>query len=211
MSSLVTSNDYIMNLITSNNNFAFEKIRKDPNYFNNIYNTQDPKVLWIGCSDSRTSPEVLTNSDLGSIFVLRNIGNSVILEDSDSKAVVQYAVEHLKIYDIMVVGHTACGAVKAALNFNETSGDIASWVKPIRDVYLENACIIDELETEEERVTELSKLNVKRVVDVINSLEFYRDASEHGKHINVNGFLLSLHTGLLENLHLNKTDFHDGN
>ncbi|PVU97712.1 hypothetical protein BB561_000346 [Smittium simulii] len=193
MTKIVESSDNMDNLIESNSHFAFEKMRKNKDYFKSIENTQDPKVLWIGCSDSRTSPEILTNCD-----------------DPNSKSAIQYAVEHLKIYDIMVVGHTGCGAIKAALDYKHVEGDVATWIKPIYNTYKRYSKEINSLKTDEEKVNELSKLNVKRVVSVINHLDFFKESAKKGKHINVNGYLLDLHNGQLKNLHLNKTNFHDG-
>lgn len=80
---------------------------------------QSPGALYIGCSDSRVVPELLTASSPGELFVLRNVANLVpVFSDPDSSvgAAVEYAVGHLHVPHIIVCGHYGCGGVKAALD-----------------------------------------------------------------------------------------------
>lgn len=79
---------------------------------------QTPKALYIGCSDSRVVPDLMTNSAPGDLFVVRNIGNFVAPykpdEDFHSTAsAIEYAVSVLKVKNIIVCGHTKCGAIRA--------------------------------------------------------------------------------------------------
>ncbi len=88
-------------------------------YFANLAKSQAPRALYIGCSDSRVVPELLTSSGPGDLFVLRNIANHVPpLDDPDASvgAAIDFAVAHLGVPDIIVCGHTGCGGVKAALD-----------------------------------------------------------------------------------------------
>lgn len=82
---------------------------------------QTPKALYIGCSDSRVLPNLMTNSAPGDLFVIRNIGNFVAPykpdEDFHSTAsAIEYAVSVLKVKNIIVCGHTKCGAIEAIHN-----------------------------------------------------------------------------------------------
>jgi carbonic anhydrase len=72
---------------------------------------QHPKVVVLGCSDSRVSPEVLFDQSLGDLFVVRSAGN---IADAIGLGSIEYAVEHLGSSVVVVMGHTSCGAVKAA-------------------------------------------------------------------------------------------------
>lgn len=79
---------------------------------------QNPKALYIGCSDSRVVPDLMTNSAPGDLFVVRNIGNFVAPykpdEDFHSTAsAIEYAVSVLKVKNIIVCGHTHCGAIES--------------------------------------------------------------------------------------------------
>jgi carbonic anhydrase len=76
---------------------------------------QSPEVLFIGCSDSRVSPEQLCGASPGDLFMLRNIANIVPpYERSDMgiTAVLEYAVRHLKVPHLVICGHTDCGGIK---------------------------------------------------------------------------------------------------
>ncbi len=75
---------------------------------------QDPSIFWIGCSDSRVPPEIITNSGVGELFVIRNIANTVPKHDASVGSVLEYAIRHLKIHTIVVCGHYGCGGLEAA-------------------------------------------------------------------------------------------------
>ncbi len=88
-------------------------------FFARLAKKQAPRAFYIGCSDSRVVPEVLTSSAPGDLFVLRNIANHVpTLDHPDASvgAAVEFAVSHLRVPDIIVCGHTGCGGVRAALD-----------------------------------------------------------------------------------------------
>jgi len=72
---------------------------------------QNPKVVVLTCSDSRVSPEILFDKNLGDLFVVRSAGN---IADAIGVGSIEYAVEHLGSTALLVLGHTECGAVKAA-------------------------------------------------------------------------------------------------
>ena len=74
---------------------------------------QHPDTLIITCSDSRVVPEFIFNCSLGDIFVIRTAGN--VINESEL-ATIEYAIEHLKVKSIIVLGHTHCGAVHAAIH-----------------------------------------------------------------------------------------------
>lgn len=86
---------------------------------------QHPVAVVITCADSRLSPEIIFDQGLGTLFVIRNAGN---LLDDHVLGSVEYAVEHLGVPLVVVLGHTKCGAVKAAVEGKPLPGHLPSLV-----------------------------------------------------------------------------------
>lgn len=107
---------------------------------------QRPSTLWIGCSDSRVIPELLTDALPGDLFVVRNIANRVpVRGDADTSvgAAIEFALDSVGVGDIVVCGHDDCGGVTAVyddLDGIPADADLARWlgalrhtIEPIRD------------------------------------------------------------------------------
>lgn len=100
---------------------GFLKFQKDvfperSELFKQLAAQQNPKVLFVTCSDSRVVPELLTQQEPGDLFVIRNAGNIVPSygpEPGGVSATVEYAVSVLKVSDIVICGHSNCGAMAA--------------------------------------------------------------------------------------------------
>jgi carbonic anhydrase len=95
---------------------------------------QSPKVLWIGCSDSRVIPEQITGAEAGELFMMRNVANIVPPAHAGCEAVgsaVEYAVLHLKISHAVICGHTECGGIGALSGVIDpgTQPNIARWLQ----------------------------------------------------------------------------------
>lgn len=109
----------IADLISGYEKFKDTKFKKYENKFLDLVkNGQSPKVLFIACSDSRIDPSLIMNSSPGDLFVLRNIGNFVppFAPDNDYHATaagIEYATSVLGVTDIIVCGHSHCGAIEA--------------------------------------------------------------------------------------------------
>lgn len=110
------SEEIFKRIFDNNKNWVSEKLKNIPDYFEKLSKGQHPEFLYIGCSDSRVTAEDLMGLNPGEVFIHRNIANLVISTDSNLNAVVQYAVEQLKVKYIIVCGHYECGGIKAALN-----------------------------------------------------------------------------------------------
>jgi len=91
--------------------------------------SQHPFAVIVGCADSRTSPEIVFDQNLGDLFVIRTAGNLV---DDYALGSIEYAVEHLGARLVVVLGHERCGAVKAAVAGASAPGHVGSIVKDIR-------------------------------------------------------------------------------
>lgn len=90
---------------------------------------QHPYAVVVGCADSRTPPELIFDSNLGELFVVRAAGN--LLGDYGLGSI-EYAVEHLGCRLIVVLGHERCGAVKAALGAKDASGHVGALVRDLQ-------------------------------------------------------------------------------
>jgi carbonic anhydrase len=90
---------------------------------------QRPFAAVLGCADSRVPPELLFDQGLGDLFVVRIAGN---IADDSGLGSLEYAVEHLGVRLILVLGHERCGAVQAALAGGEAPGHLGALVRPIQ-------------------------------------------------------------------------------
>ncbi|THU32537.1 carbonic anhydrase [Niastella caeni] len=105
---------------------------QDTLYMHKLSSTQHPKAIVLTCSDSRVSPEIVFDQGLGDLFVIRNAGNVV---DNDVLGSIEYAIEHLGVTTIIVLGHESCGAVTATVNHLNTNNHIMDLEKSITPAY----------------------------------------------------------------------------
>lgn len=89
-------------IFLNNKMWVANQLSLDPEYFNKLSKGQHPELLYIGCSDSRVTAEELMGMKPGEVFIHRNVANLVIPTDSNLNAVVQFAVEKLKVKYIIV-------------------------------------------------------------------------------------------------------------
>lgn len=121
-------------LLKGLSHFQHEVFEKKRSLFQGLAKEQHPRVLFITCSDSRVDPSVITQSDLGDLFVLRNAGNMIPPHGANmgigQEATIDYALHHLHIEHIIVCGHTHCGAMDALINTpeSELSQPVRQWL-----------------------------------------------------------------------------------
>jgi carbonic anhydrase len=106
---------------------------------------QSPGAVYIGCSDSRVVPELLTSTSPGEIFVVRNIANLIpTFEHADASvgAALDYAIGHLKVEHVIVCGHYGCGGVKGAMEGGHFHGhdSLEEWLAPLVPVTARVRC-----------------------------------------------------------------------
>lgn len=107
---------------------------KQQQLFERLANSQNPEALFITCSDSRVNPNLITQTDPGELFILRNAGNIVPplgAGDNGEAATVEYAVAVLGVRDIIVCGHSGCGALQALLDPDSVKDlpTVSAWLK----------------------------------------------------------------------------------
>jgi carbonic anhydrase len=157
---------------------------------------QNPKVLWIGCSDSRVVPELITGADPGELFDVRNIANIVPPAPTiacATGAAIEYAVLHLEVSHIVVCGHTECGGIKALESPPSASAEphIASWLElaePAREQVLQGNV------PEAEIYLETIKTNILMQCDNLRTYPCVADRERSGE-LSVHPWLYDLHTG----------------
>src|SRR3954447_11481354 len=116
-------------LKANNRAWAARKVAADADFFKRLEGQQAPQYLWIGCSDSRVPANEIVGLDPGELFVHRNVANIVTPGDSNCLAVVQYAIETLRVRHIIVCGHYGCGGVLAALESgSQLTGHLERWL-----------------------------------------------------------------------------------
>ncbi|KZT73164.1 carbonic anhydrase [Daedalea quercina L-15889] len=194
------SQDPILARILANNaQWAADVERAEPGFFAECAKGQAPKVLWIGCADSRVPESVLTVSKPGDIFVHRNIANRFPPEDDNALAVLTYAVHHLGVSHVVVAGHTQCGgaaACYAAANASPPPGPpstpLERWLAPLIAIAKEKGC----------NPVELVEANVRAAVATIAASEIMKSAWAQGKDVQVHGWVYEIENGCLKDLRI---------
>lgn len=117
--------------------FRKEVYLKDADLFSKLSKGQSPKFMVFACSDSRVCPSHVLKFNLGEAFVVRNIANMVAPYEKNeypgTSAAVEYAVLHLKVEHIIVMGHSCCGGIKALMSMPDDgttqTAFIEDWIK----------------------------------------------------------------------------------
>jgi carbonic anhydrase len=186
----------ILEFLKNNRRWAAAKQDADPRYFDSLTEGQKPVALLLGCSDSRVSPAVVLGSDLGEIFVHRNIANVVSHADLNFLSVLQYAVEVLGVQHIIVYGHYGCGGVQAAMQ-DEAYGLIDNWLANIKDVIELHLNELNVIPDEHDRLDRLVELNVLEQIKNLRLTSVYRKAMKAGKKLHLHGWVYNFATGLV--------------
>jgi carbonic anhydrase len=190
----------LKHLFDNNVAWAARMEQNRPGFFAHLAKQQSPKYLWIGCSDSRVPANEIVGLDPGEIFVHRNVANVVVHSDLNALSVIQFAVEHLKVEHIMVVGHYGCGGVIAAAR-GLRIGLADNWLRHVQDVHLRHRKRLNHLPQEElERV--LCEMNVIEQVGNVALSNVLQDAWARDQRIEVHGLIYGLKDGLVKDLNV---------
>lgn len=190
----------LRHLLNTNRQWAAQMEAERPGFFTNLSHQQNPRYMWIGCSDSRVPANQITGLEPGEVFVHRNVANLVVPTDLNCLSTIQYAVDQLKVEHLMVVGHYGCGGVLAALN-DVRIGLADNWLRQIKDVAARHRPLLNAA-PERLRADLLVELNViEQVVNVARST-VVQDAWSRGQALSLHGWVYGLSDGLLKDLRI---------
>ncbi|MFQ0814588.1 carbonate dehydratase [Brucella anthropi] len=164
---------------------------------------QSPETLVIACCDSRAAPETIFNTAPGEIFVLRNVANLIPPYEPDGEyhaasAALEFAVQSLKVKNIVVMGHGRCGGIKAALDTESaplSPGDfIGKWMSLIAPAA--EAVSGNQLMTQAERHTALERISIRYSINNLRTFPCVDILEKKGK-LTLHGAWFDISTGEL--------------
>jgi carbonic anhydrase len=189
----------IQALFDRNVDWAIAKTRQEPGYFRRLSALQEPRFLWIGCSDSRVPANEIVGLDPGELFVHRNIANVMHTGDLNLLSVIEFAVEALGVEDIIVCGHYGCGGVRRALE-RQTGALVDHWLAPVVEVYERERARFDAGASDEARLNLLCELNVEAQVGRVARTPIVLAAWAKARTLRVHGWIYGLKDGLVRDL-----------
>jgi carbonic anhydrase len=185
-------------LLDQNKAWAERVIAEDSQFFSRLASIQNPKYLWIGCSDSRAPANQITGMEPGEVFVHRNVANVVVHTDLNCLSTIQFAVDLLKVKHIIVCGHYGCGGIKATLG-GMRIGLADNWLRHVGDIMEKHGSSLSVLD-EDKRADMLCELNViEQALNVCQSTVM-QDAWQRGQSVQIHGWIYSLDDGRIRAL-----------
>jgi carbonic anhydrase len=193
-----SSADDIAALFANNRRWAERMELDDPGFFSRLAAQQQPKYLWIGCSDSRVPANQITGLAPGEVFVHRNVANVVSATDLNCMSVVDFAIRQLKVRHVIICGHYGCAGVQAA-SAEGAIGVTDSWLSGIRDLWDRHRQDLSSLAPAEQQAR-LCELNVRQQVQALARTTVLRQAWKRGQPVDVHGWIYGIEDGLLRDL-----------
>lgn len=160
---------------------------------------QHPRVLFVACSDSRVDPALITQSEIGDLFVIRNAGNIIPpfeATNGGEGATIEYAIEALKIRQVIICGHTHCGAMKGLLQLGELEEKmplVYEWLRhteATRKLIQDNYSHLDK----EERLEALVGENVLTQIENLRTYPVIRSKLHQGE-LSIHAWIYRIETG----------------
>ena len=188
----------LQELLDNNRRWAKKVEAARPGFFTGLLQQQAPQYLWIGCADSRVPANELVDLEPGELFVHRNVANVVSHSDLNCLSVVQFATDVLQVKHIIVVGHSQCGGVIAALE-DRRVGLADNWIRHVQDVRNRHAAWLDTVPAMQ-RANALCELNVVEQALNVCQTTIVQDAWQRGQELVVHGWVYGLHNCLLQDL-----------
>jgi len=187
-------------LFDRNREWATKVEAARPGFFTGLRNQQKPRYMWLGCADSRVPANELVDLLPGELFVHRNVANLLVHSDLNALSVIQYAVDVLGVQHIIVVGHSNCGGIRAAMT-NQRAGLVDNWLRHVQDVRDLQEEFLNGLH-ESLRVDALVELNVLEQARNVCRTTVVTDAWQRGQSVVVHGWVYGLDNGLLQDMRI---------
>jgi carbonic anhydrase len=175
---------------------------------------QNPEIMIISCCDSRVDPETIFNAMPGELFVIRNVANLVPPYETGGKyhgvsAGIEFAVLNLRIKHLVVMGHSGCGGVKAALDqsaaIQTESHFISRWMSMLDDARL-SVLASHQMKSHAEKLESLEKEAVKTSIKNLRTFPFIREHEDKGR-LNLYGAHFDIKSGTLAVLSHSRGEF----
>lgn len=185
-------------LLEGNKKFREGFFKEHKAHYDELCKGQSPSVLWIGCSDSRLQTGHITQTMPGTLFIQRNIGNVAPIHDWNFATVLEYAIRHLKVKDIVICGHSDCGAIKA-LDKETDDVYIPLWLNNAMEAKSRVDSKIAPPKTPEqakERSRMIEQENVRLQIEHLKHYPVVKKALAE-KKIEIHGLYYDLNTGAL--------------
>jgi len=195
--------------------FRADVFPKRASLFQNLANQQKPSTLFITCSDSRVVPDMVLQSDPGDLFICRNAGNIVPSYGEmhgGVSATIEYAVLALGIENIVVCGHSDCGAMKAVLSGkrHDNMPTVDSWLQNSHSAMqiLESQSSQHQHKTPQEMLRALTRANVVSQLQHLRTHPSVAAGLSKGT-LNLYGWVYEIHTGEIQNFNSQQGCFLD--
>ena len=188
-------------LFEGNKKFQETFFKENIAQYRELTGGENPKVLWIGCSDARIQTGHITNAPPGTLYIHRNMGNIAPNHDWNFASVLEYAIIHLKVEDIVICGHSDCDAIRAH-DQDLQDAYIPLWLNEAREAKNRVDSWIAPPRTQEEmegRWKQIEMENVRLQVEHLVSYPFVKKAADEGK-IKIYGIYYDLSTGVLSRI-----------
>lgn len=196
--------DFPKQLLDGYANFMAGRYAKEETRYRDLAEKgQTPETMIVACCDSRAAPETIFDTGPGSLFVVRNVANLVPPYSPDgayhsTSAALEFAVQALKVKNIIVMGHGRCGGIKAALSSDSkplSPGDfIGKWMTMLSD--LAGRVQDADLLTDNERQTMLERIAIRNSIENLRSFPCV-NILEGKKRLNLHGAWFDISTGEL--------------
>lgn len=162
---------------------------------------QYPRVLFIGCSDSRVDPTIITQAEIGDLFIIRNAGNIIPPYEATNGgegATIEYAMEALDIRQVIVCGHTQCGAMKGLLQIGELEEKMPLVYHWLRHTEATRKLVEDHY-SDLPKKEKLDLMVAQNVLTQIDNLQTYPSVRSrlHSGSLAIHGWIYKLETAQL--------------